>query len=69
MKKLELNQMENLNGGLTDRQWSCGLYGLAAGIASGMNPLVGGLTTLACFLNTPVYMVEDNNPPLEFAHE
>jgi hypothetical protein len=42
MKKLELKQMENLEGGLTDRQWGCALTGLSAGIASGMNPLVGG---------------------------
>lgn len=41
-------------GGLTNRQWGCAMYGLAAGIASGINPLVGGLTTLACFLTTPV---------------
>lgn len=50
MKKLELNQMENLNGGLTNRQWSCAMSGLAAGIGAGMNPFVGGLVTAACFL-------------------
>lgn len=67
MKKLELNQMENLQGGaLTPRQIGCGTYGLAAGIASGFNPLVGGLTTLACFLVTPVEFVnvEDTKTPL-----
>jgi len=59
MKNLELKQMEEVNGGgLTPRQVGCGLYGLAAGLAAGCNPLVGGITTLACFLTTPVYMVE-----------
>lgn len=61
MKKLELTEMENLEGGLTPRQVGCGVYGLAAGIASGMNPLVGGLTTLACFLVTPVELVSMAN--------
>jgi hypothetical protein len=51
MKTLSLEQMENVNGGivLTDRQKGCFTLGLATGIAAGMNPLVGGLTTLACF--------------------
>ena len=50
MKKLELNQMENLEGGLTARHWGCALTGLSAGLAAGCNPLVGGLATAACFL-------------------
>ena len=50
MKKLELNQMEKLEGGLTAKQYSCAMSGLAAGIGAGMNPLVGGLVTAACFL-------------------
>lgn len=51
MKKLELNQMEKLEGG-DRRHAGCAAYGLAAGIAAGLNPLVGGLTTLGCFLLT-----------------
>jgi hypothetical protein len=50
MKKLELEQMNNVFGGLTARQAGCFYFGLAAGIASGMNPVVGGLSTLACYL-------------------
>jgi hypothetical protein len=50
MKKLNLEQMEKINGGLTRRQAGCFYLGLATGIASGMNPVVGGLSTLACFL-------------------
>jgi hypothetical protein len=56
MKKLELNQMENLEGGLErgrlldTRDAGCFAYGMAAGIASGLNPLVGGLTTFACYM-------------------
>jgi hypothetical protein len=50
MKKLSFEQMESLKGGLTKRQVGCFYLGLAAGIASGMNPIVGGLSTLACFL-------------------
>jgi hypothetical protein len=50
MKKLSFEQMESLKGGLTKRQAGCFYLGLAAGIASGMNPIVGGLSTLACFL-------------------
>ena len=53
MKTLSFEQMESLKGGLTNRQAGCFYLGLATGIASGMNPVVGGLTTLACFfLNT-----------------
>ncbi|TXD83360.1 hypothetical protein ESY86_10050 [Subsaximicrobium wynnwilliamsii] len=58
MKTLELNQMEMTVGGwdwqwdapLTDSDWGCAALGLAAGIASGLNPLVGRLTTLGCML-------------------
>ena len=50
MKKLNLEQMQKINGGLTKRQLGCTALGLAAGIASGFNPIVGGLTTLGCFL-------------------
>lgn len=42
--------MEKIEGGLTKRHVGCVAMGLATGIASGMNPVVGGLTTLACFL-------------------
>tara|TARA_R110001592_G_scaffold57323_1_gene174289 strand:- start:6328 stop:6501 length:174 start_codon:yes stop_codon:yes gene_type:complete len=52
MKKLELNEMENVSGGawynFTGTQVGCGLLGLAAGIASGLNPIVGGLTAAGC---------------------
>ncbi|WP_428231170.1 hypothetical protein [Flavobacterium sp.] len=65
MKKLELDQMENLKGGLTSRQVGCGVYGLAAGIASGFNPLVGGLTTLACFLTTSERMILTDEMAIE----
>lgn len=54
MKTLSLEQMESLKGGLTSRQAGCFYLGLAAGIGSGMNPLVGGLTTLACLYLHPV---------------
>jgi hypothetical protein len=50
MKTLTLEQMEAINGGLTKRHWGCFLTGLAAGVASGLNPVVGGLATAACFL-------------------
>lgn len=50
MKKLDFKEMESLNGGFTNRQAGCFYLGLATGIAAGMNPIVGGLTTLACFL-------------------
>lgn len=50
MKTLNFEQMENLKGGLTKRQVGCFYLGLAAGIASGLNPVVGGLSTLACFM-------------------
>nr|WP_315221396.1 hypothetical protein [uncultured Flavobacterium sp.] len=58
MKKLELTQMEDLEGGrpLTNRDYGCAVYGLAAGLASGpFGPVVGGLTTLGCYLMTPAY--------------
>jgi hypothetical protein len=50
MKTLNFEQMENLKGGLSNRQVGCFYLGLAAGIACGLNPIVGGLSTLACFL-------------------
>jgi hypothetical protein len=51
MKKLSLEEMENLKGGwLTNRQVGCFYLGLSAGIASGLNPVVGGLSTFACLL-------------------
>ncbi|WP_123912064.1 hypothetical protein [Flavobacterium sp. AJR] len=37
-------------GSSTSREWGCALTGLAAGVAAGLNPLVGGLATAACFL-------------------
>ena len=51
MKELSFEQMENVSGRikLTDRHKGCFTLGLATGIAAGMNPIVGGLTTLACF--------------------
>lgn len=52
MKKLEIEQMESIEGGLTDRQIGCALTGLTWGIAAGWNPLVGGLATAACFYLT-----------------
>ena len=66
MKTLELNQMENIEGGcdrcwgggLTNRDWGCAALGLAAGIASGFNPLVGGLTTLGCMLTSSHIVLE-----------
>lgn len=55
MKKLDFQQMEIINGGGFWSKWdiSCGLYGLAAGIATGFNPIVGGITTAACLLQEP----------------
>ena len=57
MKNLSLNQMKNVEGGgfwgWSDSDLGCAAYGLAAGIASGFNPLVGGLTVLGCMLLTP----------------
>lgn len=58
MKTLELNQMEFTNAGcslcwgVSESDLGCAALGLAAGIASGLNPLVGGLTTLGCMLTT-----------------
>ena len=52
MKQLSIERMEKIEGGLTNRHWGCALKGLAAGIASGMNPIVGGIVTTACFLLT-----------------
>ena len=55
MKKLELNQMEMIEGGslFSNVHVGCALLGLAAGIASGLNPFVGGLVTAGCLLTTP----------------
>lgn len=51
MKKMSLESMEMIVGGCDSSQnMGCAALGLAAGIASGMNPLVGGLTTLGCML-------------------
>lgn len=46
--------MEIIFGGVSrsERNAGCGALGLAAGIAAGFNPLVGGLTTLGCMLIT-----------------
>jgi hypothetical protein len=65
MKTLDLNQMEQLQGGrpLNSRDYGCGAYGLAAGIAAGFNPLVGGLTTLGCYLLTPSYQIAGDEEP------
>lgn len=53
--QLSLSEMELIIGGITraERNAGCVSLGLAAGIAAGMNPLVGGLTTLGCMLITP----------------
>ncbi|MDR0573947.1 MAG: hypothetical protein LBG96_07975 [Tannerella sp.] len=61
MKKLNFEQMEVVRGGVSRaaRNAGCAALGLAAGIASGCNPLVGGLTTLGCMLITD-YEKEDN---------
>jgi hypothetical protein len=52
MKKLELNQMENLSGGSKSRYWGCALGGIAAGLSvpGPWSPIVGGLATASCFL-------------------
>ena len=59
MKTLELNQMEKLSAGSSWWDWNeplkasdfgCMTFGLLAGVASGFNPFVGGLTALACML-------------------
>jgi hypothetical protein len=52
MKTLNFEQMGNVSGGkwLTNRQVGCFYFGLSVGIASGLNPVVGGLSTLACLL-------------------
>jgi hypothetical protein len=51
---MSFESMELIIGGVSrlDRNLGCGALGLAAGIASGFNPLVGGLTTLGCMLIT-----------------
>ncbi|MBB6273146.1 hypothetical protein HDF26_003606 [Pedobacter cryoconitis] len=55
MKKLNLDQMESINGGTNNgRLYGCAVLGLAAGIASTVfAPLVGGLTTAACYMLNP----------------
>jgi hypothetical protein len=57
MKTLSFNAMENIHGGswwTTNHSWAqhggCAAFALAAGIASGFNPLVGGFTMLGCYL-------------------
>jgi hypothetical protein len=51
MKILELCDLEMIQGGTVQAyQVGCGLLGLAAGIASGFNPWVGGLTAWGCML-------------------
>ena len=52
MKKLNFNELDLLVGGVTrtERNTDCVALALAAGIASGLKPLVGGLTTLNCML-------------------
>ena len=52
MKKMSFEVMERIVGGRTrsERNAGCMALGLAAGIASGLNPLVGGFTTLGCML-------------------
>jgi hypothetical protein len=49
MKEMTFEQMESINGGLSGCDFGCGLLGLAAGVASGFDILVGGLTTMGCF--------------------
>lgn len=50
---LTLEEMEIIMAGSGGaRLAGCASYGLAAGIAAGFNPFVGGLTTLGCFLLT-----------------
>ncbi|WP_167018871.1 hypothetical protein [Chitinophaga sp. Cy-1792] len=44
--------METILGGEAGASYGCAMLGLAAGIGAGMNPLVGGLTTLGCMLTT-----------------
>lgn len=51
--KLSVTEMEQIMAGSgEERLVGCAAYGLAAGISSGFNPLVGGLTTLGCLLLT-----------------
>lgn len=54
MKKLDVQIMEKIYGGVSrnERNVGCGALGLAAGISAGLNPIVGGLTTLGCMLVT-----------------
>jgi hypothetical protein len=57
MIKVNENAMEAIIGGAycptrKDRNAGCAAAGIAAGIAFGFNPFVGGLTTLGCMLVT-----------------
>lgn len=54
MKKLDFQSMEKVIGGVSrdERNVGCGVLGVAAGMAAGFNPIVGGLTTLGCMLIT-----------------
>lgn len=49
---MSFESMEMIIGGVSrsERNAGCAALGLAAGIASGLNPLVGGLTTFGCML-------------------
>jgi hypothetical protein len=51
MKKLELNQMENLEGGLTNRECMLRGFGMLLGVASGFwaAALVLGATSGDCY--------------------
>jgi hypothetical protein len=55
MKKMNLESMEMIVGGISraQRNAGCAMLGLAAGLSTACNPLVGGLTTLGCMLITP----------------
>jgi hypothetical protein len=52
MRELSFEQIEEVQGGRHTRAQhaGCAAIGLAMGIASGFNPLVGGLATLSCYL-------------------
>jgi hypothetical protein len=57
MKELSFEKMVAIYGGswwTINHSWAqhggCAALGIAAGIASGLNPFVGGLTTLGCYL-------------------
>jgi hypothetical protein len=57
MKELSFEKMEEIQGGSWFTKYNswqehggCAFMGLAAGIASGFNPIVGGLTVASCYL-------------------